>query len=104
MLTLKVQNATPPGRDSLCYSCTWAQVVRGFRDCELLVFCERQFPSHKIPFPVRECTNYFDQKTPSKQDMEEIAWEIGTKKIERHTGFVKPSRPTEETAAISKPE
>ena len=95
MLTLKILNAAPPSGDSLCYSCGNAVVIRGFRDAEVLVFCERFYPDQKIPFLVRECSTYTDRMLPSKHDMEEIAWPVGDRKIDRHPGFVQPSRPLE---------
>jgi hypothetical protein len=40
-----------------------------------------------VPFKVSECTDYCDKRIPSKQDMEEIAWIIRTKDINRPMGF-----------------
>jgi hypothetical protein len=35
------------------------------------------------------CTDYNDKRVPSKTDMEEIAWIIRTKDVNRQVGFTK---------------
>ncbi len=35
------------------------------------------------------CTDYNDKRVPSKSDMEEIAWIIRTKGVNRQVGFTK---------------
>jgi hypothetical protein len=36
---------------------------------------------------VRHCTDYNDKGVPSKRDMEDIAWIIRTKDVNRRVGF-----------------
>jgi len=40
-----------------------------------------------VPFKVRYCTDYSDKRIPSKRDMEDIAWIIRTKDVNRRVGF-----------------
>ena len=49
-----------------------------------------------IPFKVRTCTDYSDKRVPSKSDMEEIAWIIRTKDVNRRVGFATEDSPEEE--------
>jgi hypothetical protein len=51
-------DAPPPPRQSLCTSCVYAHVVRGYEPCEVLIVCGYAFPPREVPFPVRECTDY----------------------------------------------
>lgn len=89
MLTIRVKDGTPTGSTSLCYSCTWGHVMRGFRESQEIVYCTRFYPDVRVPFPVRECSNYCNKNHPSKDDMEKTAWILLTKRIERNVGFVK---------------
>jgi hypothetical protein len=89
MLTVKVRDGTPPNRASLCHSCKWAHVIKGYRANEELVQCGALYPRMRVPFSVRECTEYYDRNHPTKKEMEQIAWILVTKRIERHLGFVK---------------
>jgi len=67
-------------------------VAKGFRDGDVLVYCERLYPAQRIPFLVKDCSGYSNRMVPHRYDLEQMAWKIETKKIERHTGFVKPTR------------
>jgi hypothetical protein len=42
-----------------------------------------------VPFKVSLCTDYNDKRVPSKADMEDIAWIIRTKDVNRQVGFTK---------------
>ncbi len=89
MLTLKIRDATPVSGTSLCYSCTWGHIVKGYRDCDEIVYCMRPYPDVRIPFPVRECSSYANKNTPSMDDMQKSAWILLTKRIERKLGFIR---------------
>lgn len=89
MVNIKVNNGTPVSGTSLCYSCDWSLVMKGFRDSDEIVYCLRPYPDIRIPFPVRECSGYFDKNAASKEDMEKMAWILLSKRIERKVGFVK---------------
>ena len=51
-------DAPAPPRQSLCTSCVYAHVVRGYELWEVLIVCGYAFPPREVPFPVRECTDY----------------------------------------------
>jgi len=89
MLTVKVRDGTPLNRTSLCHSCKWAHVMKGYRANDEAVRCSAVYPTMRVPFSVRECTEYFDRNHPTKKEMEDTAWILLTKRIERHLGFVK---------------
>jgi hypothetical protein len=78
---------TPQGAESLCNSCHWAHIQRGFAESEEVVLCAFLRPARPVPFKVSQCTDYCDKRIPSKQDMEDIAWIIRTKDINRPMGF-----------------
>jgi hypothetical protein len=88
MLTIRIKDGTASGT-ALCYSCTWAHVMKGFRQSEEAVYCLRPWPNVRVTFPVRECSNSGNRNQPTKDDMEEIASILQTKRIERNLGFVK---------------
>jgi hypothetical protein len=88
MLSVNIKNGTPLHGDSLCDSCYWAHIMRGYRESELVVTCQRLDPNGRVPFPVRECTEYRNKNHPTRYDMEQIAWILLTKKIDRKVGFV----------------
>ena len=88
MLTIRIKDGTSSGT-AQCYSCAWAQVMKGFRESEETIYCMRPWPNVRVTFPVRECSNYANKNQPSKDDMEEIASILQTKRIERNVGFVK---------------
>ena len=87
MTTLRVQDGTPCGTESLCDSCYWAHIQKGYAQSEEVVICAFLRSARVIPFRVRTCTDYSDKRIPSKREMEEIAWIIRTKDVNRRVGF-----------------
>ena len=75
--------------ESLCNSCYWAHIQRGFAESEEVILCAFLRPARLVPFKVSMCTDYNDKRVPSKSDMEEIAWIIRTKDVNRQVGFTK---------------
>jgi hypothetical protein len=53
-----LMDVPPSPRKSLCTSCVYSHVVRGYEPCEVLIVCGYAFPPREVPFPVRECTDY----------------------------------------------
>src|SRR5882762_8472766 len=39
MVTIKVKDGTPQGAETLCVTCRWAHIVKGFRESEKEIFC-----------------------------------------------------------------
>ena len=87
MTVIRIRSGTPQGTESLCNSCYWAHIQRVFAESEEVVLCAFLRPARLVPFKVSQCTDYSDKRIPSKRDMEDIAWIIRTKDINRPVGF-----------------
>jgi hypothetical protein len=87
-MTVIIKNGKPQTSDSLCNSCYWAHIQRGFAESEETILCAFLTPARLVPFKVQQCTDYNDKRVPSKRDMEEIAWIIRTKDVNRQVGFI----------------
>jgi len=92
MVTIKVKDGTPQGAESLCTTCRWAHIVKGFRASEKEIFCRYLADDRPVRFSVSQCNSYDDRRIPSKRDMEQIAWILLTKKAGRTIGFVTAKR------------
>ena len=83
----KLISITRPGDDqSLCRTCYWAHAQKGFRDSEEVIFCAFG-PMRKVPFKVRDCTDYMNRALPTRDQMEKIALIIPNEPARRRTGF-----------------
>ncbi len=49
---------------SLCATCVWGTVRKGYRSGKVETFCRIVSPNGLVPFPVRECTDYNDRRVP----------------------------------------
>ena len=58
---------------------------------ERIVLCDRFGDPVRIPFKVRECTDYLDKRLPDVDDMKEMAYILQERRTGHHTGFVKLS-------------
>lgn len=92
MVTIQVKGGTPCGTDTLCRSCSSAQIIKGFSVSQEMFFCEYIYPKRQILFAVCECTMYEDKRLASKKEMEEIAWFLTTRKLGRSVGFVSAAK------------
>jgi hypothetical protein len=61
---------TPLGQHHLCRSCTWAQLMTGYRDSDRLAVCTKTSPNMVIPFAMVECSGYSDRNRPDWDQME----------------------------------
>ena len=76
----------PGGGESLCRTCYWAHAQRGFRESEDLIFCA--FGAlRRLPFPVRECTDYLNRTLPTRAQMEKMALIIPSHPVRKQVGF-----------------
>lgn len=98
-MSIHVRDGTPMHGPSICETCTFAQVKRGYRESEALVFCVATEPAHAVPFPVRDCTAYRDKTRPSIYEMEKIALTI-TPRDPKRTGFVPAVEPDKVVSEI----
>ena len=86
-MTMILRNGKLLTSESLCNSCYWAHIQRGFAESEEIILCAFLRPAHTVPFKVSYCTDYRDKRVPSKAEMEEIAWIIRKKDVNRQVGF-----------------
>ncbi len=87
MSAVYIKNGTPVGSQSVCLTCEFAQILRGFRDSEELTFCTYCNPTILVPFPVRECSNYADKNKPNWEQMEKLAIEVRPNVSMKPVGF-----------------
>jgi hypothetical protein len=88
MGTIKMKGGTPCEWTSLCKTCSWAHIVTGFRESELIVICTEVGPNISMMFPVRECNGYLDRNRPDYDAMEKLAITIDTSStLKPVTGF-----------------
>ena len=84
---INIKNGTPVGSASVCESCCFAQIMRGFRESELLVYCNYPTPSIVVPFKLTDCTNHYDKNRPTWKQMEDLAIEIKRSNSMKPAGF-----------------
>jgi len=77
---------TPTDGESLCRTCYWAHTQKGYRESEEATFCCFG-PLRRVPFKVRECTDYLNRTLPTRKEMEEIALIIPTEPKRKVGGF-----------------
>ena len=86
MQTIVMKKAALSADESLCRSCYWAHIQRGFRESEEVVFCcFSQF--RPVPFKVADCTDFSNKTVPTREQMERIALIIPTKVARKPAGF-----------------
>jgi hypothetical protein len=62
MITLKLPRAPIAPQKTLCSGCVYSHIVRGYAPAEELIFCGYAFPPREVLFPVRECTDFREQR------------------------------------------
>jgi hypothetical protein len=83
----KVYGGTAIGQDSRCDSCVFARVIRGYSESECITLCDRLYEAIRIPFKVRECSDYIDKRLPRIEHFEDIAWILRSKSAGHRAGF-----------------
>ena len=84
---LKVKNGTPVGDVHLCRNCSNGQFTLGYRESEVLVLCTNSSPALRVPFPVYECTGYWDRNRPGYDEMTKLALDFSDGRRKAITGF-----------------
>jgi hypothetical protein len=85
-MPINIKDGTPLEGESLCLTCVYAHIQRGFRESEEDVFCcYVQF--RPVRFKVRECSAFCNRTLPTRYEMEKIALVIPTSPARKPTGF-----------------
>ena len=92
-LQIKIQRANRGPNESLCETCSWVLLQRGFSEGEQRVFCRFLDPNVEIHFRVRECNKYSDNSEQSLCSFEDIATVIEVRPG-KDAGFHLPSHTT----------
>ena len=81
-----------PKAEGLCVRCRHGFVAKP-RDREEITMCAvlSYAPMH-VRFPIERCKDFEDDSTPSKWDMEKIAWTISLDRSGKVTGFAPPKK------------
>ncbi len=87
MAKLNVKNGTPVGNEHLCRHCTNGQFTTGYRESEVLVVCTNSNPARLVPFPVHECTEFWDRNRPDYEEMTKLALDFNQARRKPTPGF-----------------
>lgn len=96
MSKFNVKNGTPVGSLNLCERCSWGQCMKGYRDSDRLVICNKTSPDMVVPFTMLECTCFVDKNRPDWVQMQKLAIHVNPVRVSSKTaGFstVAESRP-----------
>jgi hypothetical protein len=85
-MPITIKEGLPLEGESLCSTCVYAHIQRGFRESEQDVFCGYG-AFRAVRFKVRECTDYCDRAVPTRWEMEKIALVIPTSPARKPAGF-----------------
>jgi hypothetical protein len=92
MVKVRIKGGTPEEGATLCVTCSWGLVRRGFGAAEEEIVCRATTPAGRVPFRIGECSAYTDSRLPNLYSMEKIAWVLLTKSAGRSMGFVTGDR------------
>lgn len=87
----KVYGGTRVGNDSICKTCTYGRIMKGYSMNERIYICDRYWRPIVVPFKVAECSDYLDKRLPDYDDMKELAYILQERRTGHRTGFVKLS-------------
>jgi hypothetical protein len=68
-----IKGGTPVGNDSLCRTCSYAHIMRGYRESEMVTICNEVHPNVVVPFSIFDCSGYYDKNRPTWEQMEKLA-------------------------------
>ena len=86
-ITLKVKNGTLIEGESLCHTCRYSHIQKGYRESEEAIFCEWTTPFRVVPFKVADCTDYANKLVPSRVELEKMALLINVNPVRKPFGF-----------------
>jgi hypothetical protein len=85
-MPITIKDGTPLEGETLCLTCVYGFIQRGYRESEEDVFCcYVQF--RPVRFKVRECTAFCSRTLPTRYEMEKIALVIPTTPARKPAGF-----------------
>lgn len=103
-MRVHIKDVTAIEGGSKCALCTHAHIIRGFRESEELVFCDYASDLIRIPFKVKECSNYRDRTSPDWEQMEKLAIDLKPEvSLGKPAGF-RVARDAEEDEAVAEVE
>jgi hypothetical protein len=86
--TVRIQGAPPQDGESLCQTCRYAHIQRGFRESEETVFCGyNDAVLRPIRFKVAACTDYTNRTVPNRWELEQMALLINVPPARKKAGF-----------------
>jgi hypothetical protein len=86
MQTITIRKNVVRQEESLCRSCYWAHIQKGYRESEEVIHC--CFSKFRVlPFKVAECTDFSHKNLPTRNQMEDIALIIPTEPKRKLGGF-----------------
>lgn len=91
-MEIYVKNEAPIDGSSLCESCSWGFVARGYRETDVLVVCQVLYPERRMPFSVRVCSKYLEKNRQAMKQMEDIALVLDRSDLKRDAGFLPGDR------------
>jgi hypothetical protein len=71
-----IKGGTPIGSDSLCKTCSYAHIMTGYRESEMVTMCSEVNPNIVVPFLIYECSSYYDKNRPNWEQMEKLAIDV----------------------------
>jgi hypothetical protein len=73
-----IKGGTPVGSASLCKTCSYAHIMTGYRESELVTVCTDTNPNIVVPFLIYECTGYYDKNRPNYDQMQKLAIDVAS--------------------------
>ncbi|NYF91671.1 hypothetical protein RBB79_18590 [Tunturiibacter empetritectus] len=73
-----IKGGTPIGSDSLYKTCSYAHIMTGYRESEMVTMCNEVQPNIIVPFLIYDCTGFYDKNKPSWKQMEDLAIDLAT--------------------------
>ena len=85
-MQIAIRNNAVRQEESLCRSCYWAHIQKGYCESEEVIQC--CFSKFRVvPFKVAECTDFSHKNLPTRLQMEDIALIIPTERKRTVGGF-----------------
>ena len=87
--------------ESLCRTCRFAHIQRGFRQNEEMTYCGYD-TMRLVRFKVADCTDYLDKTIPTRFEMEQMAYLIKVEPARTMAGFERVGFSVEKSANVGK--